>query len=81
LSQINYNSLVNEILYERNNPIGIINCNIVWKAELNSNIINVNKILSNKQSFQSKLASLVISSRLVKNNTTELLKYIKKIKT
>lgn len=78
MSQINYNSLVNEILYERDNHIDIINCNIVQKAESNSNIINVNKIVSNKQSFLIKITIISNFSRLAKNNATELLKYIKK---
>lgn len=60
-------------------PVEFINCNVLQESENSSNNIDLDKCVSEKQSFQSKLASLVISSRLARNNATKLLKLLKSV--
>lgn len=79
LSQQNPNIIVNKNLYERVEPVEFINCSVLQESENNSNKIDLDRCVSGKQSFQSKLASLVISSRLARNNATELLKLLKSV--
>jgi len=79
LSQYNPNIIVDKNLYERVEPVEFINCNVLQEYENNSNKVDLDKCVSEKQSFQSKLASLVIFSRLARNNATELLKLLKSV--
>jgi len=75
----NPNIVANKNLYEKVEPVDFINFNVLQESENNSNKIELDKCVSEKQSFQSKLASLVISSRLARNNATELLKLLKSV--
>lgn len=80
LCQYNPYVIVNKNLNEKvAEPVEFINCSVLQESENNSNKINIDECVSEKQSFQSKLASLVISSRLARNNATELLKLLKSV--
>jgi len=79
LCQNNPNIIVNENLYERVEAVELINCSVLQESEKVFNKIILDKKVSEKQSFQSKLASFIVSSRLARNNATELLKLLKSV--
>lgn len=73
----NSNTLVTKTVRNFGSPEETI-CHSITPAESNSNHI-INKINNKTLSFQSKLASFIISSKLARHRATELLKFLKSV--